>query len=446
VAGLALGLVAAADEPSAPDAPAAPAEGAAAPQVVVVRLEGAVGPVTAELIKDAVAEAERVGATALVLELSTPGGLSSSTREISTALLGSTVPVVVYVAPSGAQAASAGFYILMSADVAAMAPGTNTGASHPVGGSGEDISGDMRKKVEQDAAANIRSLAEGHGRDAKLAEQAVLESRSFSAEEALQLKLVDLVAPSLQKLLVELDGREVEKGGKTVKLATASASMRMVEMSPLRRFLAVIADPNIASVLFTLGLLGLIFEVMNPGAVLPGVLGGICLILGFFALSVLPFNYAGLALIALAVIFFVAEIKVTSYGMLTVAGIVSLVLGLLLLFKTADPALRVSRELVATLALFAAVVVVSLMVLVLRARRSKVRTGAQGMIHETGRTTSALAPRGQVFVHGEIWSAVAERPVPAGQAVEVVAVDGLLLTVRPLSELAPAEPQSSREG
>ena len=186
------------------------------------------------------------------------------------------------------------------------------------------------------------------------------------------------MAPSLQKLLVEIDGREVEKGGKTVKLATASAPMRRVEMSPLRRFLAVIADPNIASILFTLGLLGLIFEVMNPGAVLPGVVGGICLILGFFALSVLPFNYAGLALIALAVIFFVAEIKVTSYGMLTVAGIVSLVLGLLLLFKTADPAMRVSRELVAALAVFAAVVVVSLMVLVLRARRSRVRTGSPG--------------------------------------------------------------------
>jgi membrane-bound serine protease (ClpP class) len=438
VASLALGLaltLAAAGE--GPDEPAAPAV-AGAPEVLVIRIDGAIQPVIAEFVADAVAEADETGAAALIVELSTPGGLTTSTREITTALLGAARPVIVYVAPDGAQAASAGFFILMAADVAAMAPGTNTGAAHPVGGQGEDIPGTMGKKVEQDAAANIRSLAERHGRNAKLAEEAVVESRSFSAEEALAAELIDLVAPSLQKLLVDLDGREVMKGNATVKLATADARVRTLEMSPMRRFLSVIAHPNIASILVTLGVLGLTVEVMNPGAVLPGVLGAICLILGFFALSVLPFSYAGLALIALAVVFFIAEIKVTSYGMLSVAGIVSLVFGLLLLFKSPEPALRVSLDLVIGLALFAALVVGSLTALVVRARRGRVHTGSQGMVGEVGRSFAPLAPRGQVFVHGEIWNAVCARPVAAGQRIEVVAVDGLLLTVRPLDEPAPA--------
>lgn len=448
-AGFAL-ILAAGSLGAGPDEPASPAESAppaAAPtsEVLVIRIDGAIQPVIAEFVADAVAAADESGAAALIVELSTPGGLTTSTREITTALLGSSRPVVVYVAPGGAQAASAGFFILMAADIAAMAPGTNTGAAHPVGGQGEDIPGTMGKKVEQDAAANIRSLAERHGRNAKLAEEAVVESRSFSAEEALAAELIDLVAPSLQKLLVEIDGREVKKGSATVKLATADARVRTLEMSAVRRFLSVIAHPNIASILVTLGVLGLTVEVMNPGAVLPGVLGAICLILGFFALSVLPFSYAGLALIALAVVFFIAEIKVTSYGMLSVAGIVSLVFGLLLLFKSPEPALRVSLDLVIGLAVFAALVVGSLMMLVVRARRAKVHTGARGMLREVGRAFSALDPRGQVFVHGEIWNAVSERPVAAGQPVEVVAIDGLLLTVRPLAGSSPSAASAASE-
>lgn len=442
-AGLALALGAGGQEEEAPEAVAEEPAAKPAAEVLVLRIDSIIQPVVAEHVKDAVEGADAGRAAALVLQLSTPGGLSTSTREISTALLSAATPVIVYVAPSGAQAASAGFFILMSADIAAMAPGTNTGAAHPVGGSGEDIEGNMGKKVEEDAAANIRSLATRHGRNVELAEQAVVESKSFSAEEALEGGLIDLIVPSLQALLVEVDGREVEKNGVTVTLATAAAPVRTVEMSAFRKVLSTLAHPNIAVILLSLGFLGLYFELMNPGAVLPGVVGAICLILAFFALSVLPFSYAGLALILLAIILFIAEIKVTSFGLLTVAGIISLVLGSLLLFKSPEPALRVSLELVIAMAAFAAVVVGVLMVLVVRAQRAKVHTGSEGLVREKGRAFSELAPRGKVFIRGEIWHAVSERPVAAGQPVEVIEVDGMLLKVRPLADAAPVELQST---
>jgi membrane-bound serine protease (ClpP class) len=434
----------AADAKAEPEtAPGAEPAAEPAPEVLRIRLDSLIHPVAAQFVKDAVEEADATRAAALVVELSTPGGLSVSTREISTSILGARTPVVAYVAPSGAQAASAGFFILMAADVAAMAPGTNTGAAHPVGGSGEDIEGDAGKKAEEDAAATIRSLATRHRRNVELAEKAVVESKSFSAEEALEGKLIDLIAPSLQRLLVDVDGRAIEKHGATFVLSTAAAPVRTLEMSAFRRALAALAHPNIAVILLSLGFLGLYFELMNPGAVLPGVVGAICLILAFFALSVLPFNYAGLALIMLAIILFIAEIKVTSFGLLTVGGVISLILGAMLLFKTPEPALRVSLELVVALGAFAAVVVGALMILVVRAQRSKVHTGSDGLVREKGRAYSALSPRGKVFVHGEIWHAIAERPVAAGEPVEVVGVDGMWLKVRPLTEAAPVATQSS---
>jgi membrane-bound serine protease (ClpP class) len=408
------------------------AEERAGDVVVVARVDTIIHPVAADYVRAALAEADASGATAFVLELDTPGGLLTSTREIFTAMLGAQTPVVVYVAPSGAQAASAGFFLLMAADLAAMAPGTNTGAAHPVGGMGETIEGVMAAKVEQDAAATIRSLAARNHRNAALAEEAVVKSRSFTADEARTNQLVDLVSPSLQALLQELDGREVVKpDGVRRVLHTRAAAVRTVAMRPVQRLLATLAHPNIAYILMTLGFLGLYFELAHPGAVLPGVVGGICLILAFFALSVLPFNYAGVALIFLGLLFFVAEIKVTSYGLLTVAGVISLVLGSLLLFRSAEPALRVSLDVILGVALFAAAVVTFLVTMALRARRRQVRTGREGLIHERGVARSALAPQGKVFVHGELWSAVAERPVAAGEAVEVVAVDGMLLRVRP---------------
>lgn len=404
----------------------------AAPTVVHISIDSIIHPVAAEFAIDSLAEADRRNAAAVVIELSTPGGLLTSTREIFTAMLGTETPVVVYVSPSGAQAASAGFFLLMAADVAAMAPGTNTGAAHPVAGSGEEIEGDMGEKVEQDAAATIRSLANRNGRNAELAEAAVVESRSFTEYEALENGLIDLIATDLPSLLEELDGMELSREGDEVQiLRTAGAQIATLEMSGFQRLLSAIAHPNIAYILMTLGGLGLYFELSNPGAILPGVVGGICLILAFFALSVLPVNYAGIALIILALIFFIAEVKVTSYGLLTVGGLISLVLGSLMLFKSADPAIRVSIDVIMSMAAFTLIVVALLVSLVLRAHRSQVTTGTEGLIHKRGVARTEIDTQGKVFVHGELWNAISDTPVAAGAAVEVVNVEGMTLRVRP---------------
>jgi membrane-bound serine protease (ClpP class) len=413
--------------------PARPARG----EVVLARIHSVIHPVSAELILDALRAADDSGAAAVVLELSTPGGLLTSTREITTAILGARTPVVVWVAPDGAQNASAGFFVLLAADVAAMAPNTNTGAAHPVGGRGEDIPGKMGEKMEQDAAAYIRALAGRTGRNAELAEAAVVESRSFTAREALDGKLIDLIAPTLPELLRALDGRTVRKGSQAIVLRTAGASVREVELPSLRKLLAWVADPNIAYILLVLGGLGLYFELMNPGAILPGVVGGICLILAFFALSVLPVNVAGLALILLSLLFFIAEIKVVSHGLLGAGGIISLVLGSLMLFKTADAMLRVSLPLIASLVVFAAALMGLLLFLALRVQRTPVMTGSEGLLHERGMARTPLDPRGKVFVHGELWDAVAREPVAAGEAVEIVAVQNLTLEVRALRPRVP---------
>ncbi|HZF08437.1 MAG TPA: nodulation protein NfeD [Thermoanaerobaculia bacterium] len=425
---LACGLLLAAAAPTAPPVPTL-----GHPEVFHIRVSSIVHPVLAEFIADAIQAADQAHAAALVIELDTPGGLMTSMREISTAILSAKTPIVVYVSPQGAQAASAGFFVLMSADVAAMAPGTNAGAAHPVGGQGETIQGTMGEKLEQDAAASIRSLAVRNGRNVALAEAAVLKSRSFSADEALANHLIDLVAPSFPSLLAKLDGRQVKKGEATLTLKTAEAPVHELAMSPLRKLLATIAHPDIAYVLLTLGSLGLFFELMHPGAILPGVVGGICLILGFFAMSVLPVNYAGVALLLLALLFFIAEIKIPSHGMLAVAGIIALVLGSLFLFKTAEPALRVSLNVIVTLATFAALVVGFLSFMVWRAHSIPVRTGREGLLHEHGTAQTALAPAGKVFIHGEIWDAVSENggPVAAGEPVEVVRIEDFTLTVRP---------------
>ncbi len=412
------------------------------PEVIHIRVDSAIQPVAAQFIADGIEEAERARASALVIELSTPGGLEKSTREITTAMLGSRVPVVVYVAPSGARAASAGFFVLMAADVAAMAPGTNTGAAAAVQGDGSDIEGKMGEKVEQDALANIRSLATRNNRNVELAEAAVRESRSYTAEEALEGGLIDLIADDLETLLEEIDGREASgPGDETRQLRTASASVRELEMSAFQRFLATLADPNIAYILMTLGGLGLYFELANPGAILPGVIGGICLILAFFALSVLPVSYAGIALILLALIFFIAEVKVVSFGLLTVAGIISLVIGSLMLFKSPDPAMRVSLEVILSVTLFAAVVVAFLTFMVVRAHKQQVRTGIEGLVNERGVARTRLDPRGKVFVHGEIWDAVSSNSVDSGDPIAVEAVEGMLLRVRGLGGRAPEAAQ-----
>lgn len=422
------------------------------PDVVHLRLQSILHPVAKQFLVEALAEADRAGSALVVIELDTPGGLLSSTREISTAMLGAATPVVVYVGPSGAQAASAGFFLLMAADFAAMAPGTNTGAAHPVGGQGETIEGVMGQKVEQDAAATIRSLAGRHGRNIALAEEAVVKSRSFTDQEALSQGLVDVVAADVPELLRALDGRACDKlrasgasgatgtsgasgaagaSGSTGRLQLAGARIVEVEMPRLQRLLAALVHPNIAYLLMTVGFLGIYFELAHPGAVLPGVVGGIALVLGLYALSVLPVNFAGVGLIVLALVFFIAEIKVTSYGLLAVGGIIALVLGSLLLFRDLDPALRLSRGLIGATAVIAALVVGFLAVLAARAQRSPVTAGNAGLVGEVGRAIGGLDPSGRVFVHGEIWNADAEAPVRPDQDIRVIGVEGLRLRVRP---------------
>ena len=409
----------------------APASGPKAGAVLHVRLQSVVHPVAAQFLIQTLAAADAEGAALVVIELDTPGGLLTSTREISTAMLGATTPVAVYVGPSGAQAASAGFFLLMAADFAAMAPGTNTGAAHPVGGQGETIEGVMGKKVEEDAAATIRALAGRHGRNVTLAQAAVVESRSFTDQEALAAGLVDVVAADLPTLLRELAGRPCPKVGETGKLDLGVPVVREVRMSRLQSWLAVLVHPNIAYLLMAIGMLGIYFELAHPGAILPGVVGGIALVLGLYAMSVLPVNFAGVGLLALAAIFFVAEIKVTSYGLLGLGGIIALVLGSSMLFREVDPALELSRGLIAATALTAGLVVGFLALLAARAQRSPVASGNAAIVGEIGKALGTLAPSGRVFVHGEIWNADADEPVEAGRPVRVVGVEGLRLRVRP---------------
>jgi membrane-bound serine protease (ClpP class) len=402
-------------------------------RVVRARVKGAIHPVAAEFVAKALAEADELAADAFVLELDTPGGLSSSTRDITSAMLEAETPVVVFVAPRGAQAASAGFYILLAADVAAMAPGTNAGAATPVGGEGKELPETLKAKAEQDSAANLRALAQRRGKNAALAEEAVTKSRSFTATELLEAGLIDLVVPDFETLLADLDGRQVlRQGREAVVLATSGATVREVRMNAVQRFLAVLVHPEVVFLLLGLASVGLLVELYNPGAILPGVLGAIFLVLALYGLSVLPINFAGVALLGLALLFFIAEIKVTSYGLLSVAGVVCLVLGGLMLVKTPEPALRVSIGAIALVAAFSLAAVGSLMVLVLRTHRLQAAAGLEAMLHAEGEARSALAPRGKVFVQGELWNAVSERPVARGEAVEVIGMDNLTLRVQPL--------------
>lgn len=409
----------------------------APPRVTAVSVEAIIQPVVEEFLVEVIEAADARGDELVVIELSTPGGMLDVTRRITSAMLESETPLAVFVYPRGVHAASAGFFLLMASDVAAMAPGTNTGAAHPVAGQGQDIEGDMGAKVEQDTAAMIRSLAVARGRDEALAEEAVLESRSFTAEEALELGLVDLIASDLDELLERLDGREVAVGSGTRVLSTRGATVVRESMTAFQRIRSTLVHPNIAYMLLTFGGIGLYIEISNPGAIFPGVVGAICLIVGLYATSVLPVNYAGLALLGLAVLLFFAEIKVPSFGLLTVGGLASLVLGSLMLFDSPDPALRVSLQMVIALAALAAVVVGALTVMVVRSRRYRVATGREGLVGHRAEVRSPIPEggTGKVFVMGELWNARSRSALAPGTQVEVCAVDGLTVVVEPVPAL-----------
>jgi len=399
------------------------------PFVSVVRIEGIISAHTSEFMISAIHQAQREGAGALVIELDTPGGLDISMREILKEMLGSPTPIVVYVSPSGARAASAGVFITIAAHVAAMAPGTNIGAAHPVSMGGEKMDKEMSKKVVNDAAAYLRSISEQRGRNAKWAEEAVRRSVSATEKEALNLRIIDLVSPSLEDLLSKIDGRTVKTPKGTVTLHTKGIPVKRVEMGFRDKVLKVISDPTIAYIFLILGFYGLFFELSNPGSILPGIVGGIFLILAFFAFQSLPVNYAGLLLILFAMILFLAEVKVMSHGLLTTGGIISMILGSLMLVDSPTPSLRISR----TVILVAVLVTTGFFVFVvtkgLHIQMKKPTTGREGLVGEIGVVRSRIDPEGQITVRGEIWMAFCEETLEAGEKVRVLEVVGLKVKV-----------------
>jgi membrane-bound serine protease (ClpP class) len=400
-------------------------------EVVRMRVEDTIQPASQQFIERVLEEAAERDAALVVMELDTPGGLIDTTRDITTAITTSPVPVVVFVSPPGARAASAGFFILLSADVAAMAPGTNTGAAHPVGGQGENLPEDVRDKVTNDAAAMVRSLAEQRGRNPETAERTVIESISLTAEEALEEGLIDFIATDIDDLLEQLTGLEVERfSGDPETLNLENLQMVEIEPSFAERLFSVLANPNIAYLLMALGALGLYVEITHPGGILPGVVGVIFMLLGLYSVSVLPVSWAGVALIFVALMLFILEVKVTSYGLLTVGGVISFVLGSLMLFDGPIPAMRVSMGVVLPTAVVVAAVTGFLLTRVLSAHRERPMTGREGLIGDKGRAITEIAPEGKVAVHGEYWDGRSTgAAIPAGSTVRVVAVDGRRIDV-----------------
>ncbi|TMG82099.1 MAG: nodulation protein NfeD [Betaproteobacteria bacterium] len=426
---------------------------AAPPTVVVLPLTGAIGPATADFVTRGIARADKEGAQLVVLEIDTPGGLDTSMREIIKAILASSVPVAAFVAPSGARAASAGTYILYASHIAAMAPGTNLGAATPVQIGAPGLSppstpaspdktkspdegpaaGDaLTRKQVHDAASYIRGFAQLRGRNQDWAERAVREAVSLSADEALEQHVIDLTARDVADLVAKLDGRKLSTAGGERTLQTGGAAVSIEEPDWKSRFLAVITNPSIALILMMLGVYGLFFEFSNPGFVLPGVVGAIALLLGLFALHMLPVNYAGLALVALGLGFFVAEAFMPSYGSLGVGGIIAFAIGVLMLIDTDAPGFGVSLWLIAALALFTAVFVILVASVAVKARRRPIVTGSEELIGSVGIVLDDVDTEGWARVHSEQWRVQSAEPLKRGQAIRVTARNGLILTVAPL--------------
>jgi len=405
------------------------------PVVYSAVVDGIIHPVSAEYMIDTLDRADRAGAALVVFTLRTPGGLVESTRAIISRMIAAKTPVAIFVGPSGARAASAGFILTIAADIAAMAPGTHIGAAHPVEGGGEKMDETMAKKATEDSAAYARTLAAARHRNVTLAAAAVTESRAFTEGEALAATppLIDLVTPDIPDLLRQLDGRTITRfDGTTVVLTTRNAAIVPIEMSLRQRILSGVAHPNIAYLLLSLGTLALTIELWSPGAILPGVVGGVSLLLAFFAFSVLPVNYAGLLLILFGLVLLVLEIKVTSFGLLTAGGVVSLIFGSMILMDSSLPELQLSLRVVLPVVLGFAAITMFLVRLAVAAQRLLPVTGQAAMVGTPGEALTAIAPErgGQVAAHGEIWNATSGESIPVGARVRVTKVDGLTLVVR----------------
>ncbi len=403
---------------------------AAAPQVVAVNVDGIISPITVEVMGHVLDQAAKDNAAAVLLRLNTPGGLMDSSREVNEKIVASRVPVIAYVTPSGGRAASAGFFLLEAADIAAMAPGTNTGASSPVL-EGQEMDPVMRKKVENDASAWLRSVVSKRGHNADLAEQTVRDAKAFTEKEALENHLIDVIAPDERQLLAQLDGREIKRfDGRTEVLHTRDAVIAEYQPTARERIVSAVADPNVGFILLALGAVGIYVEFSAPGLIFPGVLGGIMALLGLSSLAVLPINWIGAALLILGGAFFILEAKFTSHGVLGLGGTISMVLGALLLVN-GPPELRIHLATALAVSIPFALITMFLMTLVIRSRANKAVMSDGGLVDEVGEARTALAPGGKVFVHGEYWDAISSSPVDQGARVRVVSVEGLKLRVEP---------------
>ena len=406
-------------------------------EIVVVRIDGPINPVVGEFMTDEITQANGVAAELIVIQMNTPGGLDTSMRQIIKAIEDSKVPIVSYVSPGGSRAASAGTFITIASHIAAMAPGTNIGAAHPVnlmgGGGGGEQTKTMEEKVVNDASAYIRSLAEQRGRNAYWAELSVRKSASVSAEEAKRLNVINLIAANLDGLVLALNGLEVKMNGRSDILHTTGKQIVYKEMNRRQKILDAISNPNVVYILMMLGLVGLYLELSSPGLILPGVIGGISLILALYAMQTLPVNYAGFLLILLGVILFIAEINVMSYGLLLVGGTISIFLGSLMLIDSDDPAMQISRAVLYPTVAVTTLAAIGAVYLATRSARLRTTTGSEGLIGATGVVTAELNPRGRVLVHGETWNAESDTVISRGENVVVESIDGLKIKVRKAS-------------
>lgn len=404
------------------------------PRVLQIDVDHVIHPLTAEIITQALEQAREDDAAAVIIRLDTPGGLLKATQQIIQQIVASPVPVITFVGPSGGRAASAGFMILLAGDIAAMAPATNTGAAHPVmlGGQMDEI---MKQKVENDAAAAMRAVAEKRGRNIELAQQAVIESKAFTEKEALDSNLIDLIENDIPSLISALNGRTIKRfDGADTTLDLSGATVYPYELSTRQRLLLPLIDPNLAFILLLLGAAGIYLEVSNPGLILPGVTGGILVILGAMALSLLPINWAGVALLILGVTCFVLEATITSHGILALGGSIAMVLGAVMLVDTGVPQLSISWGTAVAATIPFAAITVFLLRLAIKSFRYKVTTGSAGMVGELGVARTEINHTGRVFVHGEWWNARSERSIPPGSDIRVVSVDGLTVLVEPVAE------------
>ncbi len=408
------------------------------PIVHVIEVESIIGPVSAEFITKSIIRAEEEKAECLIIQLDTPGGLLSSTRDIIKSFLSAHVPIVVYVWPSGAHAGSAGVFICYAAHFVAMAPSTNIGSATPVDIEGKsDSLSALSRKITNDAVAQIKGLAEKRGRNVEWAEKAVREAVNIPESEALALNVINFISPSLDSLLAQLHGREAEVASGKATLKTKNAHVIQKQMNLRYRILEKISNPNVAYILLMLGIYGIFFELSNPGAIFPGVVGAIFLILAFFALETLPVNYAGLLLILLAIVLFILEVKITSFGLLTIGGILSMILGSLMLIEQPpdnfQPVVSISISLIISVVIITAAFFIFAFGMAFKTHRKKVTTGVEGMIGETGLAQTAINPHGTVKVHGEIWKAASSQPIKKGERIRVASVDGLTLVVEKLN-------------